>query len=132
MPPSFILGYLPAQTQIPPALPPGLDYPIVAKALSPNLPHKSESGAVILNIGSGDELVAALAIPAARKRQAAECALLFTGPLARAASLCRHQRDFVDVLSTFCMQIVNKISFLLYPLIAPPRASTARPPALNE
>ena len=61
VPPSFILADLPAQTQMPPALPPGLDYPLVAKALSPDLPHKSESGAVILNIGSGDELLAALA-----------------------------------------------------------------------
>ena len=61
VPPSFILADLPAQTQIPPALPPGLDYPLVAKALSPDLPHKSESGAVILNISSGDELLAALA-----------------------------------------------------------------------
>ena len=61
VPPSLILADLPTQTQMPPALPPGLDYPLVAKALSPDLPHKSESGAVILNIGSGDELLAALA-----------------------------------------------------------------------
>ena len=61
VPPSFILADLPAQTQMPLALPPGLDYPLVAKALSPDLPHKSEIGAVILNIGSGDELLAALA-----------------------------------------------------------------------
>ena len=61
VPPSLILADLPTQTQMPPALPPGLDYPLVAKALSPDLPHKSEIGAVILNIGSGDELLAALA-----------------------------------------------------------------------
>ena len=61
VPPSLILADLPTQTQMPPALPPGLDYPLVAKALSPDLPHKSEVGAVVLNIGSGDELLAALA-----------------------------------------------------------------------
>ena len=61
VPPSLILADLPTQTQMPPALPPGLDYPLVAKALSPDLPHKSEVGAVVLNIGSGDKLLAALA-----------------------------------------------------------------------
>ena len=49
VPKSLVLAALPSA---PPVLPSGLDYPLVAKALSPDLPHKSEVGAVILDIGS--------------------------------------------------------------------------------
>jgi acyl-CoA synthetase (NDP forming) len=58
VPESLVLAALPTA---PPVLPSGLDYPLVAKALSPDLPHKSEIGAVILDIGSAEEMLAALA-----------------------------------------------------------------------
>jgi len=38
----------------------GLRYPLVAKVVSPDLPHKSEAGAVALNIKSQEELAAAV------------------------------------------------------------------------
>jgi len=39
----------------------GLDYPLAVKALSADLPHKTEAGAVKLKIASRDELVTAIA-----------------------------------------------------------------------
>lgn len=39
----------------------GLKYPLVAKLVSADLPHKSEAGAVVLNIASAAELTAAIA-----------------------------------------------------------------------
>lgn len=39
----------------------GLAFPLVAKLVSPDLPHKSEAGAVTLNIGSRDALEQAIA-----------------------------------------------------------------------
>jgi succinyl-CoA synthetase beta subunit len=41
-----------------PALP--LAYPVAVKALSPQLTHKSDAGAVVLNVHSQDELIAAM------------------------------------------------------------------------
>ena len=52
--------------------------------------------------------------------EAAESALVLTGPLARTAFLHRHDaRAFVDVLSAICRQIVDKNRVCLYPLLTP-------------
>ncbi|MEO3388015.1 acetate--CoA ligase family protein [Mesorhizobium sp. CAU 1741] len=37
-----------------------LDYPVVAKLVSPDLPHKTEAGAITIGVGSLDELQAAI------------------------------------------------------------------------
>ena len=58
VPEALVLTTLPAAPLV---LPSGLDYPLVAKALSPDLSHKSEIGAVIVDIESAEEMLAALA-----------------------------------------------------------------------
>ncbi len=69
----------------------GLVYPVAAKVLSRDLPHKSDVGGVRLNIGSAQALVTAIAAMTAEVRRAAPAAaiegILVTGMVVDALEL---------------------------------------------